>query len=296
MATRPTLREVLDRASSFLESVGVEGYSVLYVFMGRMNWTKTDWLLQMGRQATAAESAQVEKDTRQLAQHIPPQYLLGWEEFCGHRFKVTEATLIPRPETEELVMRALTAFPDSEETNAVWRTISGKPPLVVDIGTGTGAIAISVKLARPQWQVRASDISPAALAIAKENAASLGADIAFCLGDTLAPFLTETNTEKIQLLLSNPPYISKSEWNLMDESVRTFEPKMALFADNNGLAIYQKLARQAPSILAEDGQIFLEIGFAQGEAVRGIFQAAFPHKSVEIIKDLAGQDRILHVF
>ncbi len=294
MATRPTLREVLDRASSFLESVDVEGYSALYVFLGRKNWTKTDWLLQMGREATADETAQIAEDVRRLAEHVPAQYLLGWEEFCGHRFKVTKDTLIPRPETEELVMHALTVL--SEIKDASPTPVDEQLLRVADIGTGTGAIAISVKLALPDCLVSATDISPAALKVAKENAADLGAAVDFYRGDTLEPFLAEAATKKIRLLLSNPPYISEAEWDLMDESVRTFEPKTALFAENDGLAVYQKLARQAPAVLAPDGQILLEIGFAQGSAVREIFQTAFPDKQVEIIKDLAGQDRIIHVF
>lgn len=284
MATKPTLREVLDRASSFLEEQGVEGDSVLYVFLRRQGWTKTDWLLNMGRGATEEELAQVTADTAELARHVPAQYLLGSEEFCGHLFKVSPATLIPRPETEELVMRGVAAFD----------TRASQPIRVVDIGTGTGAIAISIKLAQPSWQVVATDISPEALTVAKENAAKLHAKVSFRLGDALEPFLADE--PKIDLLLSNPPYISEEEWDLMDESVRRFEPKTALFAENHGLAIYQRLAAQAPAVLATDGQILLEIGFAQGKAVQRLFQEAFPEKQVTILQDMAGLDRIIHVY
>ena len=99
----------------------------------------------------------------------------------------------------------------------------------------------------------------------------------------------------MDLIISNPPYISLDEYDLMDESVRQFEPKMALFAENNGLAIYEKLAQQAPSKLAKDGKIFLEIGFMQGPAVKELFQAAFPKKQVSIHKDLFGNDRMIVV-
>lgn len=285
MATKPTLREVLDRASSFLEEQGVEGDSVLYVFLRRQGWTKTDWLLNMGRGATEEELAQVTADTAELARYVPAQYLLGSEEFCGHLFKVSPATLIPRPETEELVMRGVAAFD----------TRASQPIRVVDIGTGTGAIAISIKLAQPSWQVVATDISPEALTVAKENAAKLHAEVSFRLGDALAPFFL-ADEPKIDLLLSNPPYISEEEWDLMDESVRRFEPKTALFAENHGLAIYQRLAAQAPAVLAPDGQILLEIGFAQGKAVQRLFQEAFPEKQVTILQDMAGLDRIIHVY
>ena len=96
-------REVLSWASSFLEEQGVEGHSILYVLLGRKNWRKTDWLLNWHKEMPESEQQQLQQDVKQLAAHYPAQYILGFEEFYGHRLKVTEATLIPRPETEELV-------------------------------------------------------------------------------------------------------------------------------------------------------------------------------------------------
>lgn len=269
--------EVLERASSFLESKGVEGNSILFVFLERKGWSKTDWLLHLREEMPKSEEQQLNADVKRLSEHYPPQYLLGYSDFYEQRFLVSEATLIPRPETEELVAQCL-----QENTNL--------PLKVVDVGTGTGAIAISLKLARPAWQLTAIDLSEAALAIAKKNATALQADIAFEHGDGLGPI-----SEKIDLLIANPPYISAAEWSLMDQSVRTFEPKMALFAENDGLAIYQQLARQAQSLLKSTGKIYLEIGFQQGAAVQVIFQQAFPDKVVRILKDLSGNDRMVIV-
>lgn len=273
-------REALQRASSLLGEKGLEPESMLYVFLRRKQWDTTQWLLHFSEAIPPADQAQLAADLEELLAFRPPQYLLGYEEFCGHRFKVTEATLIPRPETEELVMAAIASFP-------LERAIR-----VADIGTGTGAIGLSVKLARPQWQVALTDLSPAALAVAKDNAKLLGAQVAFYQGDTLEAL----PPGDVDLLLSNPPYISVTEWDLMDESVRRYEPKSALFAADEGLAIYRKLAQQAPERLSKDGQMFLEIGFAQGKAVQEMFQAAFPDKEVVILKDMAGQDRLIHVF
>lgn len=287
MATKLTLREVLQGASSFLETKGVEGYSILYVFLARKGWNKTQWLLNMAQLASPEDQQQVAEDTKKLANHLPPQYLLGYEEFYGHHFKVTKDTLIPRPETEELVAAVLNS------KNAVGK-LSPEITVVADIGCGTGAIAISLKLDRPNWQVLATDISPLALAVAKENADKLKAPLQFFQGDVLTPLIERGI--KVDLLVSNPPYIAQSEWELMDESVRTYEPKLALFADHEGLAIYEKIAQQAPQILKAEGEIFLEIGFAQGKVLQKLFQQAFPSKKVTIQKDLAGQDRILHVF
>lgn len=273
-------REALQRASSLLGAKGLEPESMLYVFLRRKQWDTTQWLLHFSEEIPPADQAQLAADLEGLLAFRPAQYLLGYEEFCGHRFKVTEATLIPRPETEELVLAAIASFPPDRAVR------------VADIGTGTGAIGLSVKLARPQWQVALTDLSQVALAVAKENAELLGAQVAFYQGDTLEAL----PPGDVDLLLSNPPYISVAEWDLMDESVRRYEPKTALFAEDEGLAIYRKLAQQAPERLTKDGQVFLEIGFAQGKAVQEMFQSAFPEKEVAILKDLAGQDRIVHVF
>uniref|UniRef100_UPI00403FA0F9 peptide chain release factor N(5)-glutamine methyltransferase n=1 Tax=Candidatus Enterococcus willemsii TaxID=1857215 RepID=UPI00403FA0F9 len=273
-----TYQEVLSRASSFLEEQGKEGYAIQYLFLARKNWSKTDWLLNMRQPISKEEEQQIERDVALLMQNHPPQYLIGTEEFYGRRFKVNQHTLIPRPETEELVELCLT-------------NCSNEALRVVDVGTGTGAIAITLKLERPNWQVSAVDISPEALLVAKENKEALKAAVDFYLGDTLAPI-----EGPIDVLISNPPYISESEWEYMDESVRLFEPKLALFAENNGLAIYEKLAQEAQGKLSPQGKIFLEIGFQQGEAVKEIFQQAFPTKIVEIHQDLSGKDRMVVVY
>lgn len=273
-------REVLARASSFLEQNQLEGHMIEYVFLQRKHWNKTDYLLHMHEPITAEDQKQIDEDMAKLLAHYPPQYLIGSEVFLDYRFKVTPDTLIPRPETEELVEKCLKLT--QKQANQALK--------VVDVGTGTGAIAISLKDKRPTWQVCAVDLSSAALEVAKENAQQIGVALEFILSDCL-----DEVAGPIDVLISNPPYISKDEYELMDVSVREFEPKMALFAENNGLAIYEKLAKQAQSKLAKDGKIFLEIGFMQGPAVKEIFQAAFPKKQVSIHKDLFGNDRMIVV-
>lgn len=272
-----TYVEVLSGASSFLEAAGKEGYAIEYLFLARKNWDKTQWLLHMREEISEEEELLIEKDMADLMKNIPPQYLLGYEYFFEHRFKVTKDTLIPRPETEELVALCL-SMNDQQ----------GKK--VVDIGTGTGAIAISLKLNRPKWQVTAVDISKEALIVAEENAESLQTEIVFKQSDVLSAI-----TEKQDIIISNPPYISEEEWDLMDESVRTYEPKTALFAENKGLAIYQKIALESRSLLTPEGMIFLEIGFQQGHAVQNIFQQAFPDKAVTIHQDMSKNDRMIVV-
>lgn len=272
-----TYVEVLSRASSFLEAAGKEGYAIEYLFLARKQWNKTDWLLHMREEISTAEEQLIKEDMASLMKNIPPQYLLGYEYFFEHRFKVTQDTLIPRPETEELVALCLS----HNDTSA---------KKVVDIGTGTGAIAISLKLARSAWTITAVDISESALKVAAENAETLQAPITFRESDVLSAI-----TEKQDIIISNPPYISMAEWDLMDESVRTYEPKQALFAENDGLAIYQKIAEESQGVLQPDGMIFLEIGFQQGLAVQKIFQRIYPDKTVTIHQDLSGNDRMIMV-
>jgi release factor glutamine methyltransferase len=269
--------EVLNGASSFLEEAGLEGHAIEYLFLRQKNWTKTQWLLNMRKPIFTKDEELIAADLAQLLKNIPPQYILGYEEFFGRSFKVTEATLIPRPETEELIELCL-------QTNDT--TMKS----VVDVGTGTGIIPITLKLERPNWQLTSIDLSPAALAVARENATALAADVTLLHGDGLTPI-----TDPVDIIISNPPYISEKEWNLMDVSVRTFEPKLALFADEDGLAMYHQIAKQAKSRLKPAGKIYLEIGFKQGPAVAAIFKTAFPDKQVDVRNDLFGNPRMVYV-
>lgn len=278
MKINETYREVLKWASSFLEDSGHEGVAAELLLRGRLDWTKTDFILQLNEQIPEEIKQQLIADVTQHSQGIPIQHLLGYEWFYNYRFKVTADTLIPRPETEEIVDIFLHQAP-------------GRPLKVLDIGTGTGVIAITIKKERPQDDVTAVDLSAKALAVAKENAVALGADVQLLAGDLTVP----VKDQQFDVVISNPPYIAEEEQVYMDKSVLTYEPKMALFAENHGLAIYQRLAEEIPAILKPTGQIFLEIGFRQGAAVKAIFKTAFPNADITIVKDMSGQDRLVQV-
>ena len=279
--------EAIKLAEKRLEAAGIEPESIRFVFLERKNWTLTDWLTFMRKPINETDLEMLENDTEKLLQFIPPQYLLGFSEFCGRKLKVTKDTLIPRPETEELVMKAL-AIGDHD-----------LPLNVVDIGTGTGAIALSIALECPQWKVWATDISVGALKTAQSNAKEYGAKILFDMGDIFSPFIfparDKDDFEQFDLILSNPPYIAEDELDDMDESVKRYEPSSALFAADNGLAFYKRFATQAPLVLKKSGQALLEIGFRQGVAVKEIMQTAFPERKIEIVKDMAGQDRMIYI-
>lgn len=279
MTNTKTYFEVLKWASSFLENNHQEAYIAEYLLLEKNGWTKTDLLMNFKKQMPLAEYNAYKTDLEKVTLHIPVQYLIGSTEFYGRRFKVNEHTLIPRPETEELVELILK---DNYQENLE----------VVDIGTGTGIIALSLSLENPTWKVTGLDISKEALKIATKNNQALEGQVHFLESDVLSKF---PKNKKIDILVSNPPYISYDEWEEMDESVREYEPKQALFAENNGLAIYEKIAKESTTVLSETGRIYLEIGYLQGDSVSQIFKEAYPTKSVRVIKDLNGQDRIIEV-
>ncbi|MFY1049792.1 peptide chain release factor N(5)-glutamine methyltransferase [Apilactobacillus sp. 1-1-2] len=209
----------------------------------------------------------------------PAQYIIGETDFYGNRFKVDDRVLIPRPETEELVEWLLTDFADQKYLK------------VLDMGTGSGAIAISISKEHPDWQVDAADISAKALQVAGLNNEMNETNVRFIESD-----LFDAITEDYDVIISNPPYISEDEIKYMDESVIEHEPKEALFAKNNGLFMYQKIADYIK--IKKDtvhGSLYLEIGFKQTEAVTEIFTESIPGCEVTNRDDFFGNPRMIRV-
>lgn len=279
MNTNSTYREVLKWASSFLEASGKEGIAAERLLMERQQWNRTDFVLHLNEEMPSDSKRQLIEDVAEHGGGRPIQHILGYEWFYDLKLKVTHDTLIPRPETEEIVDKFLQQTKQDDSLK------------VLDIGTGTGAIAIVAKKQRLNDDVTGTDLSPKALAVAKENAEANGVAVRFLEGDLTAP----VKGEKFDVILSNPPYIGEHEKNVMDQSVLDYEPPMALFAENDGLFIYQRLAKELPRLLNPNGKIYLEIGYQQGEAVKELFQKAFPEALVQIEKDLSGLDRLISV-
>lgn len=217
----------------------------------------------------------------EMAAGVPVQHVTGEEEFLGRIFRVTPDVLIPRPETEELVDGAL------RRAERIWP--ADAPVRVADIGTGSGIIAVSLKLGRPEADVTATDISPDALEVARENAGRLGADVSFLKGDMARPL----EGARWDVVLSNPPYIAESESSGMSDTVTGHEPHGALFAEENGLAHYRTLAAELPALMNRPGLIGLEIGHLQGPAVSAMFAAALPDARTEVVRDINGKDRFV---
>ncbi|MDN6161243.1 MAG: peptide chain release factor N(5)-glutamine methyltransferase [Atopostipes sp.] len=270
--------EVLKRASSFLTKNDESAFAAEWLMRERLDWTKTDLIKNYHEKMPKEEKEQFKKDLQQFTEGQPMQQIIGHDWFLDRKFILTADTLIPRPETEEWMDRLLKRLPD-------------RPLKVLDIGTGTGVLAISQKLERPEDEVTAIDISSEAIKVAKKNADNLGARINFIESD----LFEELTDHSFDLILSNPPYISRDELDLMDDSVLEHEPKEALFAGNNGLAIYEAIAQQLAGYLEEDYIIALEIGYAQGKAVTELFQEKFPKAKIELWKDFNHLDRLVFI-
>ncbi len=220
---------------------------------------------------------------RRRAQGVPLPYILGRVEFYGLEMLVTPDVLIPRPETELLVETAL--------EDLAGRIASGSSPVVVDVGTGSGCIAIALAATLPAVRVIAIDIEAAALHVARSNALRYGVENrVFCVRDDLLSAVAGP----LDLILSNPPYIADHEWADLPASVRQ-EPRHALLGGPQGLSAIRRLLDQASFRLAHGGLLLVEIGSRQGDVVRSLAEAAFPTANIEILPDLAGLDRLLAV-
>ena len=254
---------------------GEEAESLSFVYRSLKNLSFTDFVLTLQQEVTEEEKQFVEEIFKKLAEHIPAQYIIGHAEFFGMELKVDERVLIPRPETEELVDLILTENPE-------------KNLKVLDIGTGSGAIALALAKNRPDWSVTATDISQDALDLATENAKRQDLNLSFIKSDCFSEI-----SSKYDIIVSNPPYISRADEVEVGLNVLHSEPHLALFADEDGLAIYRRIAEDSKDYLNDGGKIYLEIGYKQGQSVPDLFRKNFPEKRVRTLKDQFGQDRMV---
>jgi release factor glutamine methyltransferase len=224
---------------------------------------RLDLYLQFDRWVEEKELEALREPLRRCGKGEPLEYILGEVEFSGCRIFVDKRVLIPRPETELLVEKVKK---------------KGKGGVLWDICTGSGCLGIALK--KQFDQVVISDISEEALAVAKKNVEENGVEIEILQGDLLTPFAGR----KADMVVCNPPYISESQYEALDPSVRDFEPRGALVG---GTSFYERLSRELPSYLQPGAQVFLEIGYDQGEAVKKIFDWGL----CEVEKDWAGHDR-----
>ena len=256
---------------------GEEAESLSFVYRSLKNLSFTDFVFALQQEVTDEEMQFVEEIYQQLAAHKPAQYLIGHADFLGMKLKVDERVLIPRPETEELVQLILA---DNPKENLK----------ILDIGTGSGAIALALAKNRPNWLVTAVDISQEALDLALENAKAQNLNLSFINSDCFSEI-----SAKYDIIVSNPPYISREDESEVGLNVLHSEPHLALFADEDGLAIYRRIAEDAKDYLKDGGKIYLEIGYKQGQSAPDLFRKHLPEKRVRTLKDQFGQDRMVVV-
>jgi len=266
---------------------------------------------------TPEQQAKLEGLIVRAEQGEPIQYIIGHVDFRGLEIYCDRRALIPRPETEQLVEQVLHAVQESgsrsqraekvEAASCRWaqRQDAASTLKIADVGTGTGCIALSLLHELPNAEVIAIDISPDALALAKENAERLGLSDRFqsLESDLLGAFMVDEASSLVaqrqdaastlfDIVVSNPPYILSNVCKTLDSSVRDFEPKLALDGGADGLDLIRPLVEQTARVLKPGGGLFLEIGYDQGSAVVEILKTA-GFQQVEVKKDLAGLDRIV---
>ena len=275
--------EALNWASSFLKERGRDDNAAELLLRHFADMSRTALFSNLREPLGQQVWEQFEQAVHQHGEGVPVQYLTGFEEFYGLIFEVEPGVLIPRPETEELVEGTLRRLERMFGDGAGIR--------LADIGTGSGAIAATLKLERPSLQVSAVDISSDALAVARKNASRLGAEIEFLQGDLLEPLIGLP--ERFDAIVSNPPYIPDADREEMSEVVTDHEPHLALFGGQDGLHFYRRLAEGLSQVIKDKALVAFEIGAGQGEAVASLLQEAFPEAKVEVVNDINGKDRMV---
>ncbi|WRP06438.1 peptide chain release factor N(5)-glutamine methyltransferase [Rossellomorea aquimaris] len=284
--TSVTIFEALKWASSFLVENGRDE-NVGEIYLRHLVGMSRSQLLAEQRRSVPLEKWEEFQDgIRRHVGGVPIQHIIGVEEFYGREFVVNEHVLIPRPETEELIYYGLQKMKDlfSDSDTSL---------LAADVGTGSGAIAITLKLEADRFplDMMAVDISSEALAVANENSERLGAEVRFFEGDLLQPLIEEG--VKLDILLSNPPYIPLTDRETLSDIVIEHEPELALFGGEDGFDLYKRFMDELPLVMKEKCLIGFEVGVGQGETVADLLRDTFPDAEVEVVHDINGKDRMV---
>lgn len=274
----PTRREIIDRIRRALVPLydprEAEQIARRFTFE-RGGFTLTQYAVDPDR---TVEISDLEESIRQLAAGRPVQYVLGYTEFCGTRFEVGEGVLIPRPETEELVAAVAAEAPAGAD--------------VLDVGTGSGCIAVSLARRLPDARVTAVDRSERALGIARGNAERLEAEVCFRYADALGG-LCELEAGSFDLIVSNPPYVPQSDLAAMHVNVRDYEPREALFVpDDDPLLFYRAIARAGLRLLRPDGRLWFEIYEGLAEETMRLLVAE-RYADVNLRRDINDKPRMI---
>ncbi len=283
MSSNWKLFEALKWASSYLENHNREANVGEWLLRHVMQMERSKLHANMREEMTNEQVNELKVLIEKHVNGMPVQHLIGYEEFYGRAFRVNEDVLIPRPETEELIYNTLNRMKKGFDHS--------KPLVFADVGTGSGAIAITMKLEVPSLKVYGSDLSEKALKVARRNAEDLQADVQWVEGDLLEPFIKEGI--HFDILLSNPPYIPIGELESLADIVKDHEPHSALFGGEDGLDCYRSLVQSLPLVMNDHCLIAFEVGAGQGESVSDLLRKAYPSAQVEVVYDINGKDRMV---
>jgi len=280
-----TLRQAICSVSQKLGRAGIDDASVEAEFLlcHAAGISRTQLYTNLDDSLPQAEANHLEEFTQRRLCHEPTAYIIQQWEFYGLNFYLDRHVLIPRPETELLVEKAIeSAFYYSLE----------RSPTLADIGTGSGAIAISLALALPRARIYASDISMSALEVADMNCRRHKVDnqVRLLCGSLLEPLL-----EPVDMIVANLPYIRDHELKMLSPEITNFEPMIALAGGKDGLDQIRSLLAQIPAKIRPAGCFLMEIGEGQAQTVTAMINACFPESSIELIPDLGGIDRVVKV-
>ena len=278
-----TYRQLLKDANRRMEEADRGEQAALLYLLELTNMEAHNLYMEYEQEVDEGIEKEFEAGLQRLLKGEPLGHVLGFEWFYGYRFKVNEDVLIPRPETEELVANVLASYDE---------IFDGQEVVAADIGTGSGAIAISLKKEENRLHMLATDISEKAVVVAKENAANNDAIVNFLVGDMLQP-LIDRNI-KLDILISNPPYIPNEE--VMEHSVVDYEPHVALFGGEDGLKFYRVIFENAHKVLKDKAFMAFEMGYNQKENLTALAKEFYPDAKIEVIKDLSGKNRMLFVY
>jgi release factor glutamine methyltransferase len=281
MEETKTLGEVLTAGAAFLEKKGVENPRLAVELLAArlLSCKRLELPLSHDRVLDEKRLASMRRGVKRVAGGEPVQYVIGSTEFMGHEIKVDSRALVPRPETEVLVTAALSC-------EDLWQ---GRPA-VVDIGTGSGCIVISLALAHPQGLYIGIDRSEEALSLARENAVKLGVDGS--IGFACSELADMVEPASLDAIVSNPPYIPTDAIDTLPVNVRDHEPRQALDGGPDGMSVLGEVVLDASMALKPGGHIFLEIGEDQAEAVTALL-ANEGFADIAVSQDLAGRDRVV---
>ncbi|UQS83850.1 peptide chain release factor N(5)-glutamine methyltransferase [Bombilactobacillus thymidiniphilus] len=247
-----------------------------YLLIEMLGWTPTQLSLRQQSEMPEQQWQQYQHYIEIATTGQPPQYILGKAWFYGRQFQVNEHTLIPRQDSEAMIAQILRD------------NVHGD---LLELGTGSGALVLTLALEHEYNRIVATDISTGALRVAQENVRHYQQNIVLRQGDLFAPVATE----QFDVIVFNPPYISEQEKNIMDQSVLKYEPQKALFASQDGLAFYQRIFKTMEHFLKPDGKIYLEFGFQQQAKISKMFHDLATGFQAEFFRDVANNPRFMRI-